>query len=100
MHQRLRQEARLAKEFFQYGAPRMAKIDLYMRCVVAFCWKLSVVVHIYSGQLVWALELLSIRHKNTHSEGHWNVFIEDGMVAMVTSYHKGFYTSNDVKIIH
>lgn len=28
------------------------------------------------------------------------MFIEDGMVTMVMSYHKGFYVSNDIKIIH
>ncbi|CAG8282894.1 unnamed protein product [Penicillium salamii] len=100
MYRRLRQEAWLAKEFFQHGAPRMAKIDLYMRRMVAFRQKLSVAVHICGGQPAQALELLSIRHKNTHSGGYRNVFIEDGMVAMVTSYYKGFYASNDVKIIH
>ncbi|CAG8367275.1 unnamed protein product, partial [Penicillium salamii] len=100
MHRRLRQEARLAKEFFQHGAPRMAKIDSYMRRVVAFRRKLSVAVHICDKQPARTPKLLSIRHKNTHSEGHRNVFIEDGIMAMVTSYHKGFYASNDVKIIH
>lgn len=29
-----------------------------------------------------------------------NVFIEDGLVVVASKYHKGFYASNDVKIIH
>lgn len=29
-----------------------------------------------------------------------NVFIEDGMVVTASTYHKGFYASNDVKVIH
>ncbi|CAG8312762.1 unnamed protein product [Penicillium salamii] len=78
----------------------MTKIDSYIRRVVAFRRKLSVAVHIYNKQPARAPELLSIRHKNTHSEGHQNVFIENSIVAIVTSYHKGFYASNDVKIIH
>ena len=100
MQQRLRREPRLAKQFFEHGAPRMAKIDSFMRRVVAFRRKLSIAIHICGGQPARAPELLSIRHKNTDSGGHRNVFIENGMVSMVTSYHKGFYASNDVKIIH
>jgi hypothetical protein len=68
--------------------------------VVAFRRKLSIAIYIYSGQPARAPELLSIRYKNTDSGGHRNVFIEDGMVTIVTSYHKGFYVSNDMKIIH
>ena len=87
MQQRLRQEPQLAKQFFEHGAPRMAKIDSFMRRVVAFRRKLSIAIHICGGQPARAPELLSIRHKNTDSGGHRNVFIEDGMVTMVTSYH-------------
>jgi hypothetical protein len=100
IQQRLRREPQLAKQFFEHGAPRMAKIDSFMRRVVAFRRKLSIAIHICGGQPARAPELLSIRYKNTDSGGHRNVFIEDGMVTMVTSYHKGFYASNDMKIIH
>lgn len=78
----------------------MAKIDLFMRRVVAFRRKLSIIIYICGGQPAYTLELLSIRYKNTDSGGHRNVFIEDGMVTIVISYYKGFYASNDMKIIH
>lgn len=45
-------------------------------------------------------ELLSIQHVNTDNNWQRNIFIEDGMVVFVTAYHKGFYASNDVKIVH
>ncbi|KAJ6111309.1 hypothetical protein N7523_007370 [Penicillium sp. IBT 18751x] len=40
---------------------------------------------------------LSIRHRNTAAGGQRNVFIEDGLVALVTRYHKGFYASGDAR---
>ena len=62
--------------------------------------KLAVLVHITSGQPARGPELLSIRHRNTAAGGQRNVFIEDGLVALVTRYHKGFYASGDAKVIH
>jgi superfamily II DNA or RNA helicase len=77
----------------------MGKIDQYLDRVVEFREKLSVGIHICAGQPARAPELLSLRHRNTDTAFR-NVFIEDGMVALATKYHKGFYASNDAKIIH
>jgi hypothetical protein len=79
---------------------RMAEVDKYLEWVADFREKLAVCVHISGGQPSRAPELLSIRHRNTDSGGHCNVFIEDGLVVFVTRYHKGFHTSNDTKVIH
>lgn len=46
-----------------------------------------------------APELLSIRYRNTEG-GHRNIFVKDGLIVFATKYHKGFYASNDAKIIH
>ena len=46
------------------------------------------------------LELLSIQHINTDTNMRRNIYIEDGMVVFMSAYHKGFYSSNDIKIIH
>ncbi|KAJ5205115.1 hypothetical protein N7472_001563 [Penicillium cf. griseofulvum] len=46
-----------------------------------------------------APELLSVRHRNTET-AHRNIFIEDRLVVIATSYHKGFYTRNDTKLIY
>jgi len=57
-------------------------------------------MHICAGQLGRALEVLGIRWKNTEQGGIRNIFIEDGLVAFVTGYHKGYRSSNNIKIIH
>jgi hypothetical protein len=49
---------------------------------------------------VYVPELLSIQYINTNNNWHHNIFIEDGLVVFVTAYYKGFYASNDVKIIY
>jgi superfamily II DNA helicase RecQ len=81
------------------GTLSMTAIDQYMTRVVEFREKLSVAIHICSGQPARAPELLSLRHRNTAGTFR-NVFIEDGMVAVASKYHKAFYASNDAKIIH
>ncbi len=75
-------------------------IQTYIRRVVQFREKLSVLVHTTAGQPARASELLSIRFRNTANGGHQNIFIEDGMVVFVTHYHKGFHVSNNIKVIH
>lgn len=82
------------------GRFRMGAIDSYLQRVVRFREKLCIAVHISGGQPARAPELLSIRHHNTDSGGHRNIFVEDGLVVFVTQYHKGFYASNDTKVIH
>jgi hypothetical protein len=43
--------------------------------------------------------LLSLRYCNIDTAFR-NVFIEDSIVVLATKYYKGFYASNDAKIIH
>ncbi|CAG8283084.1 unnamed protein product [Penicillium salamii] len=78
----------------------MAAIDSYLQRVVRFREKLCIALHVSGGQPARAPELLSIRHQNTDSGGHRNIFVEDRLVVFVTHYHKGFYASNDTKVIH
>lgn len=47
-------------------------------------------IHITGGQPARGPEVLSVRHTNTIQGEHRNVFVEDGMVVMVTWYHKGY----------
>ncbi|OQE33242.1 hypothetical protein PENCOP_c068G05484, partial [Penicillium coprophilum] len=98
---RISREAKLQRLFLdpQKGQFRTTAIRSYLRAVVRFREKLSVAVHITGGQPSRAPELLSVRHRNTET-AHRNVFIEDRLVVIATSYHKGFYTRNDTKLIH
>ena len=99
---RVRTEPRLQRRFTEVNAGRfrIAAIDSYLQRVVRFREKLCIAVHVSGGQPARAPELLSIRHHNTDSGGHRNIFVEDGLVVFVTQYHKGFYASNDTKVIH
>ena len=72
----------------------------WIRQVVAFRSQLLILMHMTGGQPARGTEILSVRHRNTVKGGHWNLFIEDGLVVFVTKYHKGFQMSGDVKIIH
>lgn len=58
-----------------------------------------VLIYITASQPARARELLSLRHYNTANR-YCNIFIEDSIVAVVTVYYKGFYTSNDAKVIY
>jgi hypothetical protein len=101
MMNRVRHEGPVRQRFeSSVGRLRMTAIDVYLQRVAHFREKLAIAIHVSGGQPARAPELLSIRHCNTDSGGHRNVFIEDGLVAFVTQYHKGFYASNDTKVIH
>jgi superfamily II DNA or RNA helicase len=102
MSQRVRQERKLQQWFIQPREGRFSidGIERFMGFVAEFKEKLAVICHISGGQPARGPELLSIRHRNTAAGGQRNIFIEDGLVACVTRYHKGFYASNDAKVIH
>ena len=41
-----------------------------------------------------------MQHINTETNRQRNIFIKDGIITLVSIYYKGFYTSNDIKVIH
>lgn len=74
--------------------------NLYISRVERFLERLLLLVHITSGQPARATELLGLRYCNTVEGHHRNIFIDDGLVSTVTSYHKGYSVSGSTKIIH
>jgi hypothetical protein len=98
---RIQSEPRLQQRFVEAGERRfrIRAIERYIQSVVQFREKLAVAIHMTASQPGRAPELLSIRHRNTEG-GHRNVFVEDGLIVIASKYHKGFYASNDAKIIH
>ncbi|KAK5797306.1 hypothetical protein VI817_003597 [Penicillium citrinum] len=74
-------------------------IQYYLDHICRFQEKLGVLIHLCTGQPGRAPELLSIQHRNTEN-AYRNIFIEDGLVVLAIQYHKGFYISNDIKIIY
>jgi hypothetical protein len=73
-------------------------IRKYHKQVDAFLEGLLLLIHITSGQPARGSEITSLQH--TNSTFHRNMFIEHGLVALVTSYHKGYTCTGSTKIIH
>jgi len=76
-----------------------AMID-YLNAISSFLETLWILVHITSGQPARVTEWLSIRHCNTLQGEHRNVFVEEGLISIVTSYHKGYNMEGSTKVIH
>ena len=68
--------------------------------ISSFLEKLLLLFHLTGGQPARAPEILSVRAHNGINTGRRNVFFEDGLICFVTYYHKGYSTSNTLKIIH
>jgi hypothetical protein len=75
-------------------------IRAYEKKVDVFLRSLLLLVHLTSGQPARGTELLSLRHSNTMQGLHRNIFIDNGMVSTVTSWHKGYTVTGSTKIIH
>src|SRR5437667_8666657 len=71
----------------------MDKILLFMK-------KLLVLIYISGGQPARCNELLSLRYCNIEKGGHQCIFVENGLVVIVTYYNKGYNITGTEKIIH
>jgi hypothetical protein len=65
-------------------------VQEYKQKVKQFQEKLLLIMHIVGGQPAQATELLGIRHSNTKQGGLHNIFIDCGIMAFVTMYHKNY----------
>ena len=59
-----------------------------------------VLVHMTGGLPARGAELVTIQFKNSANGESRGVFVEDGMMAAVTMYHKGIGANKKAKIIH
>jgi len=110
LYERIFKEQKLREQFIEEsasreGASRSPKFkkdaaEAYQRHIDRFRELLLILMHICAGQPGRAPEILGIRWKNTEQGGIRNIFIEDGLVALVTGYHKGYRSSNNIKIIY
>lgn len=73
-------------------------IKEYCKEVNDFLETLLLLIHITGGQPARGSEITSLQHLNTAF--HRNVFVEDGLVAFVIAYHKGYTCTGSTKIIH
>jgi len=75
-------------------------VQRYKTKVEGFLESLLLLVHITGGQPGRGTELTSLRHINTISDYHRNIFADHGMINTVTTYHKGYSITGSAKIIH
>jgi hypothetical protein len=82
------------------GDVNVKGVAAYASRVTDFLEMLLVLMHLTGGQPARMPELLSLRHANTAQGGVRNIFVENGLIAFVTAYHKGYSMTGDVKLIH
>ena len=75
-------------------------IHAYQKSMDHFQQKLLLLFHLTGGQPARAPELLSLRYRNTSYGDTRNILIDNGLMAFVTLYHKGYSSSGKVKTIH
>lgn len=99
---RVLQTSELASEFIhaETGVWRQPRVNDYLDRLSYFLEKLLVLVHMTGGQPARSRELLSVRYCNTEKGGHRSVFVENGLLVIVTYYHKGYNITGTEKIIH
>lgn len=105
LFERVLDEAWLGDQFLKReGADRLrwrpTAVERYKTRVQEFLESLLLLIHITGGQPGRGTELTSLRHMNTISGYHRNIFADNGVVNTVTTYHKGYSITNSVKIIH
>lgn len=103
---RVSQERELQEEWFEGHRDdrdhpyRIEAVMEYQRKVEAFQEKLLLILHMVGGQPARATELIGMRYANTKQGGLRNIFIDRGMLAFVTTYHKNYQQTGKMKIIH
>jgi hypothetical protein len=75
-------------------------VQSYGQTVNQFMERLFMLMHMVGGQPARATEILGIRHQNTMNGEVRNIFAHNGMMCFVTSYHKGFRSTGQAKVIH
>ncbi|PCG88207.1 hypothetical protein PENOC_112060 [Penicillium occitanis (nom. inval.)] len=79
---------------------KIPAVQAYLRDRDRFLELLLLLCHLTGGQPARGTEILSLRHRNTLHGRHRSIFIEQGLVSTVTSYHKGYHITGSTKIIH
>jgi len=100
LYERMYKEEELREQLMDAGKLKREAVAAYERHVERFQELLWVLMHLCGGQPARAPELLGMRWKNTAYGGARNIFIEEGLVAFVATYHKGYRSSGNIKIVH
>jgi RecQ family ATP-dependent DNA helicase len=101
LYERMYKEEQFREQFIDSaGKLKREAVAAYQRYRERFMELLWALMHLCGGQPARAPELLGMRWKNTAYGGVRNIFIEEGLVAFVATYHKGYRSSGNIKIVH
>jgi len=75
------------------------QVARYCEKVQEFLGHLLCLIHLTSGQPARGTELLSVQLENTSNNGMRNLYLFNGLVAVVPRYHKGYNRDKSVKSI-
>ena len=76
------------------------RVKSYLDAIQTFLQRLLLLVHMTGGQPARGTELLTLQWRNSQHGIRRNIFLENGLVTFVTSYHKGYSITGSTKIIH
>lgn len=103
MLNRIRDAPKLRKRFLLCEDTltwNLAALQDYVRFTYQFLERLLLLIHMTGGQPARGTELLTLRWRNSTHGDIRSIFVDNGMLAFVTSYHKNYSTSSTAKIIH
>ena len=103
--ERICSEAALRKRFLNRrddGPPswRIPAVKAYLADVVDFLSHLLLLIHITSGQPARGTELLTVQWRNSTNGLRRSMYLENGLVTIITSSMKGYSIEGSTKIIH
>jgi hypothetical protein len=75
-------------------------VRAYFDKVDAFLERLLLLIHMTGGQPPRGTELMGLQHSNSAQGQHRGIFVEEGLISTVTSYHKGYNITGTTNIIH
>jgi hypothetical protein len=103
MLNRIRDTPKLRKRFLLCEDTltwNLAALQDYVRFTYQFLERLLLLMHMTGGQPARGTELLTLRWRNSAHSDIRSIFVDNGMLVFVTSYHKNYSTSSTTKIIH
>ena len=74
-------------------------VQAYFEKVDEFLERLFLFIHMTGGQPLRGTELIGLQHSDTSQGQHRDIFVEEGLISTVTSYHRGYNITESTKII-
>jgi hypothetical protein len=109
---RVAKEKKLRRSFVDADASRLAaaagcgvawvkkRVEQYEEAMRRFREHLLVAMHMTGGQPARGTELVTTTYRNQPNGQSRGIFVEDGLMAYVTLYHKGIGQTRQAKVIH